>query len=655
MPFAPRLLHAVLALVLTQAGAPQAPDNGKPVPFSVRITSPMGRTGLPGPIRIVAQLTPAPTTSHGVWIYVDQQLVGSRESPPYVAEWVDENPFDRREITVIVRDERGHEATDKVVLEPFEVTEVSEVASVLLEASVQDADGRFVRNLPPSSFALTEDGIPQKLDLVQQETVGATFAMLIDSSASMSRRMDFVQRTAATLAGYMTHRDQMIVAPFARNLEPVTGPTRDVTTIREAITAIKPTGGTAIMDALIEVSNSLRSAEGRRAIVLITDGYDEHSTGTFEEALKAVKSAHATVYVVGIGGVAGISIKGERLLRQIARESGGRWFFPSRDLQLTQVHDTLTEDVANRYLITYTPSNQAIDGSWRAIDVSTGVKDHVIRTRPGYFAPKPPPLRPNIEFTATDAAGNYLELTAEDVEIVEGGAAQPLETFQEAVQPVSIVLALDSSGSMRRKEAEVVESARRFVDALRKEDKLGIMMFADAAQTVQPLSASRAASHDAIKAYRASGGTALYDALADSFLLLQQEPGRRAVVVMTDGRDEDNPGTGPGSRRSLDDVVKLQHESGVTVFGIGLGTNVDSAPLQKLASASGGQALFPVEATELDREFKRVVEDLRRRYVVSYTSPNPKRDGDWRPVEIRIRNRPDAVVRSPGGYFAPAK
>ena len=73
---------------------------------------------------------------------------------------------------------------------------------------------------------------------------------------------------------------------------------------------------------------TLQSAEGRRAIVLITDGYDEHSVATFEEALIAVKRAQATVYVVGIGGVAGISIQGERLLKRIAVETGGRFFFP---------------------------------------------------------------------------------------------------------------------------------------------------------------------------------------------------------------------------------------------------------------------------------------------------------------------------------------
>lgn len=641
----------VALLVAGGVGTPRAQE----MALSVRITSPLGRTGLSGPIRLVAQLSPAPRTSHGVWFYVDQALVRGVDQPPYAVEWVDENPFERRVITVIARDAAGHEATDKVVLEPFEVTEAAEVASVLLEASVQDKDGRFVRNLPPTAFALREDDVPQTLDLVKQEVVGATFAMLVDSSASMSRRMDFVQRTAATLAGYMTGRDKMIVAPFAKSIGALTGPTDDARTITDAIAAIQPTGGTAILDSLVQVSTSLQSAEGRRAIVLITDGYDEHSTATFEDALAAVKRAHATVYVVGIGGVAGISLQGERLLRRLASETGGRWFFPSREVQLAEVHDTLTEDVQNRYLLTYTPANQQVDGSWRTITVSTADPGHTIRTRPGYFAPKPPPLRPTIEFTATDSAGQYLELTAEDLEVVEDGKAQAVDTFQEAVQPVSIVLALDASGSMKRKETEVIESARRFVEALRKEDKLGLMLFADKPELAHDLSTNRAFTHEAIKGYQALGGTALYDALADSLTLVQREDARRVVVVMTDGRDEDNPGTGPGSRRILDDVLKLQKQSGATVFGIGLGTKVDSGPLERLAAASGGQALFPAEAADLEAEYRKIAEDLRRRYVVSYTASDSRRDGTWRKVEVRVKGRPDAIVRSAGGYFAPER
>jgi VWFA-related protein len=453
----------------------------------------------------------------------------------------------------------------------------------------------------------------------------------------------------------MTPIDRMIIAPFSRDLGVMTGPTNDRTTIVEGIKAIRPTGGTAILDSLTQASRILANAEGRRAMVLITDGYDEHSTTTYRAALEAVKAAGATLYVVGIGGVAGISIKGERLLRQLAVETGGRFFFPLRDQQLAEVHDVLTEDVQNRYLVTYTPSNQRVDGKWRDVAVTTTDASHVVRTRPGYFAPKPPPIRPVIEFTATDAGGRYLNLTAEDLEVLENGVPQDLESFQEAVQPVSIVLALDASGSMKKKEADVVSSAREFVHALRPQDKLAVVLFADRVVFAHDLSSNRQFAAEALEDYKADGGTALYDALADSMLRLKRAEGRRVVVVMTDGRDEDNPGTGPGSVRRIDDVLKQVQESGAIVFGIGLGTKVDQGPLQEITSRSGGRAYFPAEASNLAGEYRQVVEDLRRRYVVGFTSTNIQRDGSWRNVQIRVKADPDAKILSAGGYFAPAK
>jgi VWFA-related protein len=650
-----RKIGVATCLGLLLGAAPKGATVQDPA-LSVRITSPLGRTGLTGPIRIVAQVQPTEAAAlRQVRFFVDDRLVRALEQAPYAVEWVDDNPFERRKIVVEAVDSRGHEAKDTVVLEPFEVIETSDVASVLVEAAVQDENGRFVKDLPPAAFSLLEDGVPQTLDLVRQENVGATFALLVDSSASMSRRMDFVQRTASTLAGYMTARDRMLVAPFSKAIGSTTGPTNDSATIVGAIRAIRPVGGTAILDSLVQAAASLRSADGRRAIVLITDGYDEHSSTTFESALEAVKAAHATVYVVGIGGVAGISLKGERLLKKLAAETGGRSFFPSNELQLSTVHDTLTEDVANRYLLTYTPANQKADGAWHAISVATDRPDYRVLARAGYFAPKPPPIRPTIEFTAIDGDGRYLDLTADDLEVIEGDQVQTVEGFQEAVQPVAIVLALDASGSMRRKEAQVVESATMFVDALRPEDQLGLMMFADKVKVAHDLTISRDFSHRSLRGYQTLGGTALYDALSDALARLSTAERRRVVVVMTDGRDEDNPGTGPGSVRTFDDVLEHQQKSGATIFAIGLGTNVDAERLRTLAAVSGGQAFFPSGPEDLAREYARIVEDLRRRYVVTYTSTNIQRDGSWRPVKVRIKTRPDANVRGASGYFAPEK
>ena len=124
---------------------------------------------------------------------------------------------------------------------------------------------------------------------------------------------------------------------------------------------------------------------------------------------------------------------------------------------------------------------------------------------------------------------------------------------------------------------------------------------------------------------------------------------------MTDGRDENNPGTGPGSLRKLPEVLEAVKESGATIFPIAIGTKVDAAMLQNLADLSGGRALMPQDVSTLEAEFQRVVEDLRRRYVLGYTSTNGERDGKWRTVQIRVKAERQITVRSTGGYNAPER
>ena len=130
---------------------------------SVKITSPLGRTGIVTKVRIVAQIKiPENAGPAKAWFYVDGKLVGTVEDgPPYSVEWVDENPFERREIVVQAQDAAGRTLQDKVTLPPFEITDSSEVTSVLLEAGVYDKNGRFVSKLDPSTFVVHENGVQQ--------------------------------------------------------------------------------------------------------------------------------------------------------------------------------------------------------------------------------------------------------------------------------------------------------------------------------------------------------------------------------------------------------------------------------------------------------------------------------------------------------------
>lgn len=649
------MLVAAMAAGLLVAPV-RLPAQGGSDPLTVRITSPLGRLGVPGTVRIVAQIKADPqAVLSPVQFFVDGQLLSSvRGGPPYAVEWVDENPFELRQIEVAVADSLGNTARDTVRLEPLEVAEATDVARVLIDASVQDRSGRYLDTLEARHFTVLEDGVPQPVDLAQKDELPATFALLIDSSQSMSRRIDFVRDTASRLAGYLRPKDRMLVVPFSKTLGTITGPTNDQATVTDSIGGIQARGGTAILDSLIKIAPLMGALEGRRALVLITDGYDEHSEKDFETALDALKAVQATVYVVGIGGVAGISLNGERLLKRLATETGGRAFLPSRDTELEAVNTILASDVQKRYLLSYTPANQSLDGQWRAITVMTGDETHKVRARAGYFAPKPPPVRASIEFTITDADRQFVDVGVDDLLVSEDGVEQRIDTFHEAVNPVSIILAIDASGSMKKWAEAAKAAATGFVDALRPQDALGVLMFADASQLVVDLTTDRDRARNAVKAYVPRGGTALYDAIGDSLARLEKTEGRRAIVVVTDGRDEDNAGKKAGSVRSFADVSAAAQTSDAIVFGIGVGENVDRQVLSTLARGSGGDAYFPADVSTLDVEYRRIVENLRRRWIISYESTNSRRDGAWRPVTIRLRDG-SAAVHSRGGYFAPEK
>jgi VWFA-related protein len=649
------LLSATALQPLASQVSAQRPSQEETTPSTqpLRITSPLGRTGLVTRLRIVAQISvPPAVTLSPVRFFVDGALIGTVENgPPYSVEWTDENPLERREILVQATDSSGRELRDTVSLPPFEVEERAEVKAVLLETGIYDKAGKSIGEMPASAFTVLEDGVQQVIDLVTRETVPTDVVLLVDNSQSMSSRMDFVKRATERLTAGLRKNDRTIVVPFNAHIGTITGPTNDRATIIQAIGAMHANGGTAVLDSLIEATHLLQNSEGRRALVLITDGFDENSIATSAEALKAVKEAQTTVYAVGIGGVAGIALRGETLLRELATATGGRVFFPPREQDVLSAAEAITTDAYNRFLVTYTPRNQKKDGLWRAVKVELP-GEYRVRTRAGYFAPPPPPIRPTVEFTILDDHRRYVDAASDDLEVVEDGVVQRIETFQEAVDPVSIVLTLDASGSMKKSAELVKQTAREFVLAVRPEDSLALITFADQPKFAHTLATNRSWSLDAIEKYTPLGGTALYDALWNSLNTLKGVKGRRAVVVLSDGKDENNPGTAPGSTHQLKDVFALAKQAGAEIFAVGLGPTVDRPVLEQLAEESGGQTYYASDASDLRAQFRRVVDDLRRRYIISYTSTNATHDGEWRSLEIRPKN-PSYSVLSTNGYFAP--
>jgi len=261
----------------------------------------------------------------------------------------------------------------------------------------------------------------------------------------------------------------------------------------------------------------------------------------------------------------------------------------------------------------------------------------------------------NVTATVTDDTGRFVSgLRKEDFTVYENGVRQDVSHFSNERVPVSLGILLDASGSMTRSAEIVRQTAREFVSSVRPEDSLSLITFADQPFVEHAMSVNRQLTLDAIDKYKPIGGTALYDALWDGLQQVKRVAGRRAIVVLTDGRDENNPGTGPGSEHTFNEVQELVRSVDAVIFPIGLGPRVDRDVLEKLATQSGGQAYFPADVSELDDQYRNVIENLRRRYVLSYTSSNSTHDGTWRTVEIR--SRVDGLrIATRGGYFAPAE
>jgi Ca-activated chloride channel family protein len=647
---------ALLLGALAWCAAPAAaagPDQERPA-SSIHITSPTGRSGLPGRVRIVARVTTVGLGFPTVRFYVgDELLATDTDGPPYAVEWTDENPFEARRIRVEMTD--GETVVeDHVDLKAFEVTEAAEVLSVNIDASIRDAKGRFPSNLTTADFRIFENDTAQTVDAVLSESVPTTFALLVDSSQSMARNMDFVRQSVSKLPAHLRPDDMAIVAPFRNTITTITGPTRDPATLADAVTAIKSGGGTAILESLSSVAKRFGDPKYRRAVVLVTDGYDENSQISVDEVVGQLKDAKVVVYAIAAGGVSGVSVKGEQMLRFIAEQTGGRAFFPWNAKEMGEAAAAIADDAQHRYVITYTPSNQRHDGAWRAIRLETADPAYTVVARDGYLSPEPAPVKASLEFTVVNGSRQYVEIDRDNLVVLEDGVPQKVESFHESVAPVSVMLALDASGSMNKVTPVVMEAAHDFVSSLKPEDPLGIELFSDSAEMTQDLSEARWVSHRNIQRYVAHGGTALYDALVDSMVRLGTVPGRRVVVVMTDGRDENAASSGPGSTHHWEDVLATARTTGATVYAIGLGSNVDVPRLTELASSTGGEAYFTSDIRELPKQYQRIVDDLHRRYMLAYTSTNADRNGEWRAVGIKTTD-PALKVRSPGGYFAPAQ
>jgi VWFA-related protein len=220
-----------------------------------------------------------------------------------------------------------------------------------------------------------------------------------------------------------------------------------------------------------------------------------------------------------------------------------------------------------------------------------------------------------------------------DFRVREDEVDQEPLTVIPKLTPLSVVLTLDTSGSMKNRLADAHAAATSFLDTLQAQDKAQVIRFSRDVKTIYPLGDDRAAARRAIGATVARGDTALWDALYASVESLREVPGRKAIVLLSDGVDDD--GTGKAlSKKTVTDVLALAREVNVPIYAIGLGTELDEINLRKVAIESGALYLSASEPAELKRLYDNIGKQLAGQYAIHYTSNLPA-DGSEHRVQLK--------------------
>jgi Ca-activated chloride channel homolog len=267
-----------------------------------------------------------------------------------------------------------------------------------------------------------------------------------------------------------------------------------------------------------------------------------------------------------------------------------------------------------------------------------------------------------LSVSVTDGKGRPVSmLDQSDFQVFEDGILQEISVFARDPQPIALSLLLDSSTSMEDQLGVAQEAAIGFARRLGPRDVAQVIDFNNDTQIRQTFTHDVPALEMAIRRIRAGGSTALYTALYIAMSELTRVGSdlesirRQAIVVLSDGENTEGP-------KYYDDVADLAKRSDVTIYAIGLRERSSDEPrkfsqadfaLRTLSQLTGGRVFFVEDARQLPSIYTQIADELATQFVIGYTSKNPKRDGAWRQVNVRV-SRPETTARSRSGYFGPS-
>ena len=271
-----------------------------------------------------------------------------------------------------------------------------DVSRVNMLFTVSDKKGRFITDLVKDDFEVFESKKSQNIiEFAAESDLPLRLAILIDTSNSIRERFRFQQEAAtAFIDGTVRPReDKALVVSFDTATELVTDLTDDVPMLEKAIQGLRPGGGTSMYDAIFfacrdKLMQDQPLYKFRRAMVILSDGEDNQSRYTRDQALEMAQKADVTIYTISTN-ITRIETDGDKVLRYFAAETGGQVFFPFKASDLNQSFENISNELRHQYNVFYRPEPLKTDGLYHPVDIRVkGRKDLIVRARKGYYAPK---------------------------------------------------------------------------------------------------------------------------------------------------------------------------------------------------------------------------------------------------------------------------
>jgi Ca-activated chloride channel homolog len=265
----------------------------------------------------------------------------------------------------------------------------AEAREVILHATVIDERNRLVMDLTKPDFTVYENDQPQTIQLFKREDFPVAMGILVDNSGSMREKREEVNKAALNLVRSSNKDDQVFVVNFSD--EPILDQdfTADIHKLQGALEHVEARGGTALYDAIVAACDHLTESKlQRKVLFVVTDGEDDASQESIEEAVHRVQQENGPViYAIGLLGDEK-SRKAKRALETFAQRTGGIAFFPPTLTDVDEISSSVAHDIRNQYTISYVPTTPKSAGGYRTIRVEARAPGHkklTVRTRSGYY------------------------------------------------------------------------------------------------------------------------------------------------------------------------------------------------------------------------------------------------------------------------------